>query len=382
MLFNIFSTLSAKKSTGGKPSQPTVTVTPQKKPSAIGRVLKAFKSSRSKTQGRQNPYSQAKVNYEIYLEPDVCFDAIRLSLAHLELTRVVLFVYRLFSTIQYFDTYDPYATLASPVAATSTTLPSPASTNADSALLPPPPSAFSTPTTVYSVDLPSTPTLEQSPRLSEDKSRKRTTTRTPIIIISPPERPNAHRRKVVNPSVNDTTGPPVDGLAGKRRDSKPQARQVAINRLVEALDGHQPRPLSLDRLWDAREAEELAKEEEEEKDRLRRAQRSGKRATWFNTKWEPIRAGLGVVPRPTREGDEGNDSRNGRFFLKSPATASPQSLPAGRGVSDAYNEDSDGERDEDDESYEGPFALEESPASRHRDLARSARASRHLVTPK
>lgn len=315
----------------------------------------------------------------------MCFDCLWLIL-NLPASFPLL-VYRLSTTTQYFDTYDPYGTLTSPVAATSTTLPSPALTNADSSLLPPPPSAFSTPTTVYSAYLPSTPTPEQSPRLSEDlrKPRKRTATRTPIIIISPPERPNARRSKGVNASVNDNTAPPVDGLVGKRHDSKPQARQVALDRLVKALDdcqNGQARPLSLDRLWDAREAKELAKEEEKEKARLRRAQRSGKRATWFTTKWEPIRAGLAVKPRSTQEGDERNDSYKDRFSLESRATPSHQRLPAGRGVSDLYNEDSDGERDEDDESYEGPFSLEESPASRHRYIALTARASRHLVTPK
>ncbi|KAG8946983.1 hypothetical protein FRC04_011279 [Tulasnella sp. 424] len=266
MFLNIFSTFSAKKSntgkTGPQPSKPTVPATRQKKPSAFGRVLKALRPSGFKTQGRQNQYSQATtVNHEIYLEPD------------------------------YFDSYDPYATLTSPDVATPA-LPSPTLTDADSSPHPPPHSAISTPTTVYSEYPPSAPTPEQSPRPSEDlsKARKKPAVRKPIIITSPPESHNTHRSKGINATVNNSIVPPVDGLVGKR-DSKAEARQIAIDRLVEALAGHQKaqaRPLSeLDRLWDAREAKALAKEEEEARLRTQPA-------TCVTTRWEPTRAGLAV----------------------------------------------------------------------------------------
>lgn len=347
MLFNIFLTFSAKKSntgkTGPQPSKPTVTATRQKKPSAFGRVLKALRPSRFKPQvsfcALNRPFFKtmlmlssrgARTSIHKLLPlttrftSNLTYVSTRFDYLWLILNlpaSFLLLVYRLSTTTQYFDSYDPYATLTSPDVATPT-LSSPALANADSSLLPPPHSTISTPTTVYSEHLPSDPTPEQSPRPSEDlsKPREKPAVRKPIMITSPSESHHTHRSKGINATVNNNIVPPVDGLVGKR-DSKAEARQIAIDRLVEALAGHQnaqARPLSeLDRLWDAREAKALAKEEEE-KARLR-AQRSVKRATW-----EPTRAGLAVEPHSTRERDENNDSYGGPFSLESPATPSRQ----------------------------------------------------------
>ncbi|KAG8945005.1 hypothetical protein FRC04_001260 [Tulasnella sp. 424] len=196
MFFKLVSTITLKKSSAGT-NEPTgqqpklagpATIAP-KKPSVLGRVLKAIKSPICKPR---------------------CFCTPR----------------------EGFDPYNPYPTLRLaeyPVAAAP--LPNSTPTAANSPLLPPPRSAISTPTTVDSGYL-SAPTPDRSPRPSDN-----------------------HRRD------------PQDG-----------ARQLAIDRLVEALEVDPQNTQALrqseaDRIWDAEEARALAKEEEEENAK-RRGQQS------------------------------------------------------------------------------------------------------------
>ncbi|KAG8939550.1 hypothetical protein FRC04_006236 [Tulasnella sp. 424] len=195
MFFKLLSTITLKKSSAGtneptgqqpKPAGPATT--PPKKPSVLGRVLKAIKSPISKPR---------------------CFCTPR----------------------EGFDPYNPYPTLRLaeyPVAAAP--LPNSTPTAPSSPLLPPPRSAINTPSTIDSGYL-SAPTAERSPRSSDN-----------------------HRRD------------PQDG-----------ARQLAIDRLVEALEvdpqnAQALRQSEADRIWDAEEARALAKEEEE--NAKRRAQQS------------------------------------------------------------------------------------------------------------
>ncbi|KAG8943529.1 hypothetical protein FRC04_002817 [Tulasnella sp. 424] len=309
MFFKLLSTIALKKSsastnepTGQRPKPAGPTTTPPKKPSVLGRVLKAMKSPLSKTRDQQRKYPATTPSpLEGFYTPSVGYDP--------------------FSR---YPTFDLDALPNSTLAAAKLPLPYPSR------------SPLTTPTTIDSGYL-SALTIERSPRSSSDLRRD----------------PQAEERQVA-------TGRSVEAL-----EAGPQSSQALRHTEADRIwDAEGAKMLAKEEEKKAKRRARRFDLQVKSDDRLVQVglQAQLRRRRDFSNERDR-RADLNDTSRdcvPVEAKSVGVATRRGQA-VEEPSTR--ERLLAGRGVFGSENEGSLGERDEDDGSYERPISLE-SPATR------------------